>query len=51
MVPGRARLGLAIAKGVIDAHGGRIWIDPGPGGRVAFEIPRSEQPGRVVVDA
>jgi signal transduction histidine kinase len=38
---GGAGLGLAIAKGVIDAHGGRIWAEPGPGGFVGFEIPRS----------
>ena len=38
---GGAGLGLAIAKGVVDAHGGRIWADAGPGGRVHFEIPAS----------
>jgi signal transduction histidine kinase len=36
---GGAGLGLAIAKGVVEAHGGRIWAEPGPGGRVVFEIP------------
>jgi two-component system sensor histidine kinase BaeS len=36
---GGAGLGLAIAKGVIEAHGGTIWAEPGPGGRVAFRIP------------
>ncbi len=38
---GGAGLGLAIAKGVVEAHGGRIWAEPGPGGRVAFEIPNA----------
>jgi len=32
-------LGLTIAKGLVDAHGGRMWIEDGPGGRVAVWIP------------
>lgn len=36
---GGAGLGLAIAKGLVLAHGGDIWIEPVPGGRVAFELP------------
>ena len=38
---GGAGLGLAIARGVVEAHGGRIWAEnvPGGGARVSFELP------------
>ncbi len=36
---GGAGLGLAVSKGIIDALGGRIWAEPGPGGTVHIEIP------------
>ena len=35
-------LGLAIAKGIVEAHGGRIWAEsdgPGQGARLAFTLP------------
>lgn len=35
-------LGLAVASGIIDAHGGRIWVEAGQGGRgtrAVFVIP------------
>jgi two-component system sensor histidine kinase KdpD len=36
-------LGLSICKGIIEAHGGRIWVEPGPlsktGNRFIFALP------------
>jgi signal transduction histidine kinase len=35
-------MGLAIARGVVEAHGGRIWMEAGPGGKgtvVRFTVP------------
>jgi signal transduction histidine kinase len=37
-------LGLAICKGIVDAHGGQIWLEEheGPGTVFAFTLPLSE---------
>lgn len=39
-------LGLAVSKGIVEAHGGRIWVEPAPGGGAAFcfTLPRAERP-------
>lgn len=39
-----AGLGLYIARGIVDAHGGRIWADsrPGKGTRISFTLARSQ---------
>jgi len=44
-------MGLSIAKGIVEAHGGRIWIEDGhagPGTHVSFTVPvGDEEPAAV----
>jgi PAS domain S-box-containing protein len=40
-------LGLYLARAVVEAHGGRIWVDskPGQGARICFSLPREAKRG------
>jgi signal transduction histidine kinase len=40
---GGAGLGLAIARGLVEAHGGRVWAQsvPGQGARFSFVLPKA----------
>ncbi len=44
---GGAGLGLSIAKGIVEAHGGHIWVanEPGPGAAFSFTLPMKELVG------
>jgi two-component system sensor histidine kinase KdpD len=44
--PGGTGLGLSICRGIVEAHGGRIWAEnrPGGGAVVAFTLPVEENP-------
>jgi two-component system sensor kinase FixL len=37
-------MGLAISQSIIEAHGGRMWVEPssGPGATLAFTLPAAE---------
>ena len=45
-VTGRTALGLEVCRGIIEAHGGRIWVEnggPGSGSRFIFTLPVADE--------
>jgi K+-sensing histidine kinase KdpD len=46
-------LGLTIARGIVEAHGGRVWVDstPGKGSTFSFSLPLSKAPSAIVSGA
>lgn len=43
---GGSGLGLAIARSLVESMGGSIWIAPGVGGLVSFDLPASVRPAQ-----
>jgi len=43
--PGGMGIGLGISRSIIEAHGGRLWAEPGPGGKFYFSLPLSVSQG------
>ncbi|HWI83812.1 sensor histidine kinase [Ramlibacter sp.] len=39
-------IGLSICRAIVEAHGGKLWAEPGPGGRFFFRLPIEDHVAR-----
>jgi signal transduction histidine kinase len=43
-------MGLAIVKGIVEAHGGRVWVEATPGGGATFAVRLPVAPESTMLD-